>query len=180
LRPVIVGHHGETLLRLMKPGIHSGTLPKLYAKLRKAERSAHRSGAWLPVRKLNARLHEVEESIRHFVERELLAFLHGVPAWADCPIKVGAIDAASNRIRIELRCSAIDEQSALLEFTEHCGLLQSWIAQPGWQSQLSPEQLAAWTLAWAGFEQKAGVISAEPITWDKWVVAWEQVTTRCH
>jgi hypothetical protein len=175
LRPVIVGHHGETLLRLMKPGIHSGTLPKLYAKLRKAERTAHRSGSWLPVRKLNARLHEVEESIRHFVERELLAFLHGVPAWADCPIEVGAIDAASNRIRIELRCDKICDQPASLEFTEHAGLLQSWIAEPGWQSQLTPEQLAAWTLAWAGFEQKAGVIAAEPIAWDQWVAAWDEI-----
>ena len=177
LRPVIVGHHGETLLRLMKPGIHSGTLPKLYAKLRKAERTAHRSGSWLPVRKLNARLHEVEESIRHFVERELLAFLHGIPAWENCPIEVGAIDAASNRIRIELRCAEICDQPASLEFTEHAGLLQSWIAEPGWQSQMTPEQLAAWTLAWAGFEQKAGVIAAEPIAWDQWVAAWDEIRT---
>ena len=63
----------------MKPGFHSGTLPKLYAKLRRAERTAHRDGSWRPVRRHLAALHEVEQSIRHFVERELLAFVRGSP-----------------------------------------------------------------------------------------------------
>ena len=42
LRPVLVGDHGETMGSLLRPGIHSGTLPKLFAKLRKAERRATR------------------------------------------------------------------------------------------------------------------------------------------
>ena len=46
LRPEVIGHHGETMLRLLKPGFHSGTLPKLFAKLRRAERRALRKGAW--------------------------------------------------------------------------------------------------------------------------------------
>src|SRR5262249_58981978 len=45
LRPVMVGSHGETLARLLRPGFHSGTLPKLHAKLRKAERRAGRPPA---------------------------------------------------------------------------------------------------------------------------------------
>ena len=32
LRPVVVGSHGETLVRLMKLGIHSGTMPRLFAR----------------------------------------------------------------------------------------------------------------------------------------------------
>ena len=44
LRPVIIGHHGETMSRLLRPGFHSGTVPNLYGKLRRAERKAHRSG----------------------------------------------------------------------------------------------------------------------------------------
>src|SRR5262249_37575813 len=31
LRPVAIGHHGETMGGLLKPGLHSGTLPKLWA-----------------------------------------------------------------------------------------------------------------------------------------------------
>ena len=34
LRPMPIGSHGETLLRLLRPGIHSGTVPRLFAKLR--------------------------------------------------------------------------------------------------------------------------------------------------
>ena len=40
LDPVLVGSHGETLPRLLRPGFHSGTIPKRFAKLRRAERKA--------------------------------------------------------------------------------------------------------------------------------------------
>ena len=42
LKPVVVGDHGESMRTLLRPGIHSGTLPKLFAKLRKSERRARR------------------------------------------------------------------------------------------------------------------------------------------
>ncbi len=40
LQPAVIGAHGETMLRLLRPGIHSGTIPKRFAKLRRAERKA--------------------------------------------------------------------------------------------------------------------------------------------
>src|SRR4051812_20928782 len=69
LRPVRIGSHGETMLRLLKPGFHSGTVPKLFRKLRRATRHGQQRN----VRKIKASLHHVQESISHFVERELLA-----------------------------------------------------------------------------------------------------------
>ena len=33
--PVAVGSHGETVVRFLRPGFHSGTLPKLFARLRR-------------------------------------------------------------------------------------------------------------------------------------------------
>ena len=36
LRPVILGSHGETMRGLLRPGFHSGTVPKLFRKLRHA------------------------------------------------------------------------------------------------------------------------------------------------
>src|SRR5581483_8023345 len=59
LSPVMIGHHGETMLRFMKPGFHSGTLPKLYARLRRAER--HGDGR--KAHKQHEALHHVAESI---------------------------------------------------------------------------------------------------------------------
>ena len=44
LKPVPIGHHGETMMRLLRPGLHSGTVPKRYARLRRAERKARATG----------------------------------------------------------------------------------------------------------------------------------------
>ena len=38
LRPIAVGHHGETVSRLLRNGFHSGTVPKLFGRLRRARR----------------------------------------------------------------------------------------------------------------------------------------------
>ena len=35
VKPVVVGSHGETIPRFLKTGFHSGTIPKLYKKIRK-------------------------------------------------------------------------------------------------------------------------------------------------
>ena len=57
LEPVIVGAHGETVRGLLQPGLHSGTVPNLYAKLRIAERLATKTRNWHTAR---AYRHEVE------------------------------------------------------------------------------------------------------------------------
>ncbi len=48
LGPVVIGDHGETLVRMLRPGFHSGTLPKLFAKLRKSERGRCATAARRP------------------------------------------------------------------------------------------------------------------------------------
>jgi hypothetical protein len=40
---VIIGHHGEDMTRLLRVGIHSGTLPKLYARIRRAAHEARKT-----------------------------------------------------------------------------------------------------------------------------------------
>ncbi len=70
LSPVVIGKHGETMFRLLKPGFHSGTLPKLFAKLRRAERKARSGGNWRSVRKHLHALERFEISLRRYIERE--------------------------------------------------------------------------------------------------------------
>ena len=41
-----IGHHGETMVQFLRPGFRSGTLPKLYAKLRRASRKAAWTHNW--------------------------------------------------------------------------------------------------------------------------------------
>ena len=79
LRPVMIGHHGETMPRLLRPGFHSGTVPKLFDRLRRADRRARRSGAGVAAHRPRESLHHVEASVRHFIERELLELLRAVP-----------------------------------------------------------------------------------------------------
>ena len=42
LKPIPIGHHGETMLRLLRLGIHSGTVPRLFGRLRAAHRGSAR------------------------------------------------------------------------------------------------------------------------------------------
>src|SRR5207245_259655 len=77
LVPVVIGSHGETFGQLLRPAFHSGTLPKQFQRLRRARRSGRDRAAL----KRRESLHHVEEAVRRFVERDLLALLDepGVP-----------------------------------------------------------------------------------------------------
>jgi hypothetical protein len=166
LRPQIAGSHGETIPRLLRPGFHSGTLPKLYARLRRIK------GTGLGKRR--EQLHHVEEAVRRFVERNLLAQLAGSKTWGvEAPPQVGSIRLASNRIRIELRQPGQGEANIHIDLEEHAGRLVAGIAafaEPkrpdsngairlshGWLDRLPLEQVRAFTDALAGFYKAAGV-----------------------
>ena len=180
LGPVVVGHHGETLPRLLRPGFHSGTLPKLYGKLRRAERRAHRGGSWRPVRKLRKQLHEVDEVLQHFAERELLAFLTPSRAaalhWTAGPVHVAAVEAGSNRIRFLLSCPAVGASPLEVRLEEQSGWLLAEVASPGWLTQLSASDRQTLATALAGFYHRAGVglvreqvrnaLPASCVSWD--------------
>src|SRR5262249_34454167 len=76
LRPVPVGPHGETVKGLLHYGFHSGTVPRLFSKLRLAEREAVRTGVWRDARTHRQALRGVEEAIRHFATRDFVAVLN--------------------------------------------------------------------------------------------------------
>ncbi|MEN6558572.1 MAG: hypothetical protein ABFC54_10375 [Thermoguttaceae bacterium] len=91
LSPAPIGSHGETIGRLLKPGFHSGTVPKRFAKLRQAERRARLSGQWQTVRKHAQALQHLERFVRNYVERDFLATLQQSRAWADRAIGLDEI-----------------------------------------------------------------------------------------
>jgi hypothetical protein len=153
LKPVMIGHHGETMLRFMRPGFHSGTLPKLYAKLRKAERRDNGRA----LHKHQETLHHVKESIRHFLERELVMLLEGSKGWGSPCLHVGAMLAGCNRVRVELCCPELGEQGLWLSFEEHAGWLVGEVTHPGWLDKLSEAQTVTLASALAGLYKLAGV-----------------------
>jgi hypothetical protein len=146
----MVGSHGETVLRLLHPGFHSGTLPKLYAKLRRAKGKS--------LYKQTEALHHVAEALRHFVERTLLATLAGSRRWGlGGALRVAAVHCGCNRIRIELSCEPLPGESLLVDLEDHAGWLVAGIGRRGWLAALSAEQYEAWSAALAGFYKRAGV-----------------------
>src|SRR5262249_735673 len=90
---------------------HSGTVPKLFAKLRRAERrDAGHHDRPTTFKRLEA-LHHVEESVRRFVDRDLIALLAQSRTLRDAAIEAGLIHLATNRIRIELRMTGAPAES---------------------------------------------------------------------
>jgi hypothetical protein len=157
LQPQTAGSHGETVARLLRPGFHSGTLPKLYARLRRVKEAG--SG------KRHEELHHVTEAMRRFVVRNLLTILAGSKTWGSTtPLHVGAIRLASNRIRIELCRLGEGERSVHIDLEEHAGRLVAGFTAAvdspqanGWLDRLPLEQVRAFTDALAGFYKACGV-----------------------
>src|SRR5262249_5930165 len=89
LRPVPIGHHGETMGALLKPGLHSGTLPKLWTKLRRAAKKGDGS-----VEKHKESMREIEEIVERFVDRELVTLLRETTRWSGGAVHVGHVTLA--------------------------------------------------------------------------------------
>src|SRR5262249_30510870 len=89
LKPLAVGSHGETVRRLLRRGFHSGTVPKLFARLRRAERRARVTGNWRRSRTCRHALHEIQEATRQFVTRELVFLVNQSTSWQGQGLAVG-------------------------------------------------------------------------------------------
>jgi hypothetical protein len=161
LRPVTIGHHGETMSALMKPGFHSGTLPKLYQKLRRSARRSDGSFA-----QHDEALHEVEEAVRHFGARELAAIINGSSRFRAGYVRVDGVELGSNRITLVVRCRAHDEAAApakaaalpcRIAFEEQSGLLLASVPEAGWLDDLGDEDRVIVENALAGLYHFAGV-----------------------
>jgi len=167
LKPVPIGRQGETLLRLLRPGIHSGTLPKLFGRLRHAGRCVQRTRKGHLVHKPLERLRNVEEAVRFFVERELLALLAEGREWCETPLALAQIRLATNQILVEIGCPSVGPGTLQLAFQERAGWIIASLAQRGWLDAVCAEQREAFLQAVRGLYHLAGVD-----------LVWEQVAAR--
>jgi hypothetical protein len=153
LREVSFGHHGETMVQLLKPGFHSGTIPKRFAKLR--------SAAWkddeLAVAKHRAALHHVEEAIHTFVDRELVSMLNEALPFRVTDVAVVRVAIGSNRVQIDLACPTISPEPARIAFEHQSGWIVASIPERGWLDQLDDGQRRIFEIALAGFYRRSGV-----------------------
>ena len=152
LLPVVIGHHGETMIALMRLGLHSGTIPKIYAKLRRASQKGKEA-----LHDQRVALAHVEEAVRRFVVRELVGLLEEAKRWRGGRLEVGEITMASNRIRIALTCPSLGHVPAEVTFEEQSGWLLGSVSRSGFIDALDDEQRIVFENALAGLYKVAGV-----------------------
>lgn len=141
VRPAVVGHHGETMLTLLQPGFHSGTIPRLFARWRRAERDAVQTGNWRTARYYRHALKQLEQTLRLFVQRNLVLLVHQSKAWPGEPLGVGRVQLSNAQVRVELVHANYPDRPVWLGFEEHQGWLVATIDSPGFLRDLPSSQV---------------------------------------
>jgi hypothetical protein len=156
LRPVAVGDHGESVRGLLHWGFHSGTVPRLYARLRAAEREAARTDVWREARTHRAALRGVAEAVRRFVTRDFVEVLNDRESgWTGPVLSAGGVQLGTNRIRLEL--AAEGAAPAWLEWEDRSGWLVAGWADAGFLTTLTDDQARVFGNALAYLYKRAGV-----------------------
>jgi hypothetical protein len=193
LVPTIIGSHGESMSRLLRPGFHSGTVPRGFAGLRRAERKALVSGGdRRTVRKHQEALHHVEIQIRRYVEREFAAWF-SASAWPyPCP-RVEEIHLATSSIEVQLALPGAVDGPLLMRFRLaggriHMELSGDFCSRGGsTRARMVLRMAIINILKTAGVEvldltctEKASPVAAGPqeiavleMPWSGWVATWE-------
>jgi hypothetical protein len=153
---VAVGPHGETVHALLHIGFHSGTVPRLFARLREAEREAARTNVWRDARTYRQALRGVEESVTRFLTRDLAAVLNSSPAWGGRELTVSKIHLGTNRIRLELELHG-ETSTAEMEWEDLSGWLAAGWVEAGFLATLPPEPARVFEHALAYLYKRAGI-----------------------
>jgi hypothetical protein len=187
MRPVPVGPHAETVEGLLKPGFHSGTVPRLYQRLRRAEREAVRTRDWSAARTVRHQLDEVAKALGRFVDRELVGLLHESASWAESsagaedpasagdsarasdlvrasdlprrgkPLLPAGVTLAVNRVTVTLAHRDHPAAPVRVEVELRAGWLVAGVSDAGWLAALPPAAVRSFATALAGLYKLAGV-----------------------
>jgi hypothetical protein len=157
IKPVAVGEHGESIEGLLHWGFHSGTVPKLFARLRTAERQAANTDNWRDARTYRASLRGVEEAVRRFVARDFTEVLNSPEsAWGGPRLRVGEVTLGTNRIRVAILAEGLGAP-AILEWESRSTWLVAGWAEPGFLAMLPVDQARVFGNALAYLYKRAGV-----------------------
>lgn len=177
LKPVVLGHHGETMRGLLRPGFHSGTVPKQLKSIRK--QLAHPPGDRKEhaIAKAVHELHHIEHAVGRFVEREILPLLRASRAWAGVDVRAGHVRLTTTAAAVELLAATGDGGPISVTFrNEGEGIVAH--VDPDALRSFGPDRARALT---AGVKGAVALGAATPdvdlgseFTWDEWVAFWER------
>jgi len=158
LNPLRIGHHGETLVGLLRPGFHSGTLPKLFTKLRTELRVVGDRNHDRNVERYRDGIEAIEVAVRRFVDRTFCAILRREGGATFATIQTGAIELATNRIAVAFPLKEQDDRGPLwIEFEDLGSWLCARVIDPGWMPGLNLGDRERLNVALAGLYKLAGV-----------------------
>jgi hypothetical protein len=175
LSRVVIGHHGETMRGLLRPGFHSGTVPGLFRKLRSALNHSERTGQPARTDRYRHGLAEVRHAVERFVERDLVALLAASEAWSTLSPRCGPVRLGVQSIDVGIAVAEADDDPLGIHFEHIDGDIVSRVSRPGWLARLTDGQRAELETAIAGFcELGAARLADRPsLSWDGWVAFWD-------
>jgi hypothetical protein len=183
LQPQSVGSHGETMLALLRPSFHSGTLPKLFTRLRRAMRKARETGNQKALARQQTSLNVVQHQVQRFVERELMELLAQSVTVQRNELSVQSVQLATNCVRVAVVHSDKPHTPLWISWEESQLQMVAKVSDmnPSWA--LTPVQQDNFAWAIEGLLQRTGTehVKAnlsiqvdQPITWSRWVDWWSQ------
>jgi hypothetical protein len=190
LKPVMIGSHGETMRGLLRPGFHSGTVPKLFRKLRHAAQA-----------KASRLLHDLDhlaEAVDQFAAREFVDLIGQCPEWGKIAFHVSGIRFGCQRLVIDFAATGLGHDLFTVAFEHVSGQIEAVVEQTGWVDKLTDHQRATFVAALRGLLDMAAVqtINGRPrvegamplgpgfddlartLTWTEWVERWNSSSTR--
>jgi hypothetical protein len=174
LRPIRLGHHGETMRGLLRPGFHSGTVPKQFKTIRKQLRRMPGDRNGYAISKAEHELHHLEQAIRRFVDREFLPLLRSAKAWRGVETTPGPVHFTNTSAEVELLSGP--EEPIHVTFHLRDGAIVGHV-DPKVLSSVEPERVETLTAAVRGFITLGAAVPDPDIgpafTWDEWVKFWK-------
>lgn len=187
LTPAMVGSHGESMRGLLRPGFHSGTVPKVFSKMRKAIDHGDRA----KVVRMQHDLEHAAEGVHRFAERELIPLLRGSREWSGITLKVTAIRFGVQRAEIEFAAPSLGRDPFILALENMNGGIDAYIVATGWADKLTDAQRESFAFALRGLLDLSAAATfnghtrtedalAEPafgvlvhgMSWGEWVKRW--------
>ncbi|GBD37260.1 hypothetical protein HRbin36_02390 [bacterium HR36] len=172
LKPLRIGHHGETVRQLLRPGVHSGTLRKVYRQGRRLYGTPFSSCSPGQLARWQRQRQQVSEAVLRFVERNLVFALERCSRWHGPLPEVEDVFLSVTAVEIHLaaRTPQAGEGAnhslapAVLRLSCQAGWIVAEWRQFGWLANLPPNAQRIVQHALLGLYQWAGVdILAEPL-----------------
>lgn len=151
LRPAAVGSHGETIRGLLRPGFHSGVVPKTFAKLRSAVRAGNVNRAT----KRRHALEHIAEAVHRLADRDVAACLAASGRWGGRPVRAGAPTLTPHRVLMPFDLGGPEPTVIALE--ERGGWVIGGVAVPGRLPEVGADARAAFADVLVGLYKVAGV-----------------------